>query len=228
MKERWALREDRELGELTTVEHLLLMSVLLEEQMQGLGSTALDYAVAGASIMELERQGILDSDIENVILISRAPVADPVLARVQGEIWRGGTKQIRKWLDVIASMGVELRELAMDKLVRQGLLERSERRTFFLFRKVVYSLLDDREAQRMRERLEVVVKSIDIPTADEVRLVCLADATGLLGLVIGREEKLKHTERISVLRKMDLVGQVTAAAIEGVDFSISFGVRERR
>ena len=59
---------------------------------------ALEYAAAGALLLELEKQGFIESDLENVIPLRFDLPEDEILAEAHGEIISRGAMPIKDWL----------------------------------------------------------------------------------------------------------------------------------
>ncbi len=211
--------------EISVPQQLLLLVLSLDGTLDKMPATALGYAIACSVLMELERLQYIDSDIENIMAIRSDSPAPKHLAMVHGEIVRKGTRQIRAWLDSVAELAPALRDSIMNNLVEAGIVEVEERKVFFLWSRTEYKLRESELAERMLERLRTILYSPEVPSVEEVRLVCIADAAGLLPSIVGQSEIRRLKPRIDILRRMDLVGQVMAAAIETVDFSIGISVR---
>ena len=209
----------------TLIDKFLLLLAHGGEMMTMRGA-ALEYAIAGAVLMELEKQGFIDSDQQNVILLRFDLPEDEILAKAHREIVSRGTLPIREWLMWMATRAPALRDASMDRLISKGFLAKKERRKFVVFQQQYYEATGD-SGKELRRQLYSLLASQEIPVPDDIRLICLADATGLLRQMFNDEERRITKDRVEILRRLDLVGQVTAVAIEDVDFTVAVNIERR-
>ena len=101
-----------------------------------------------------------------------------------------------------------------------------EKRKLLVFQRQYYEAAGN-EGRELRRRLFDLLASHGIPMPDDIRLICLADATGLLRQMSNDEERRVTKDRLEILRRLDLVGQATAVAIEDIDFTVALDVKRR-
>lgn len=212
-------------AERTLIDKFLLL-LAFDGEMMSMRGAALEYALAGAVLMELEKQGFIDSDKENVILLRFDLPDDEVLAMAHREIVSRGSLPIKEWLTWMATRAPALRDASMERLINQGFLVKRERRKLLLFQHRYYEGTGD-EGRELRQHLYDLLASQEIPVPDDIRLICLADATGLLRQMFNDDERRITRDRVEILRRLDLVGQVTAVAIEDIDFTVAVNIERR-
>ena len=83
-----------------------------------------------------------------------------------------------------------------------------------------YPVVDDREQREVKARLRQVLLTEEIPDPRDVVLICLIDASGLLGLVLSPEEIAQATTRVEQLSRLDLIGQAVTKAVAEIRFII--------
>ena len=58
-------------------------------------------------------------------------------------------------------------------------------------------------------------------------IICLADACGIFRSLLSRQELSNASARIEQVRKLDLIGQAMAQAIQDIELSIAASVQGR-
>ena len=88
--------------------------------------------MAGAVLMEPAFADRIDTDLEHMMVIDRAPTGDPLLDDVLERIAQGEVNNdTRGWIETLAvEKTASIQEHALASLVRQGILRREEKRLF--------------------------------------------------------------------------------------------------
>ena len=207
---------------LRIAEEILLL--LLDERAGDLAAVAevrLHHALAGAVLMDLAFEDRIDTDLEKLMLVSAEPVGDdlldPVLARI-AESARDANAE--HWLREIAKEGETIREAAMGRLVRAGILESAEKGLIALSRHVRrarrYPVAEGARGQAHQEvRLRVmqVLFDDDVPSPRDAAIIGLADACGLFDGVLAKDERAAVADRLDVVRRLDLIGRTVAQVV---------------
>ena len=137
---------------LTFPEEVLLL--LLDERegiFLSVGKNTLELAMAGAVLMELAFAGRIDTDLERLVVIDRAPTGNPMLVDVlELMAKREEINNAREWIETLAiEKTASIQERALASLVERGTLRREEKRLFqetikhlWIFRSPRYFLTD--------------------------------------------------------------------------------------
>ena len=106
-------------------------------------------------------------------------------------------------------------------LCRKGILREREDRILVLFRRTAYPTLDGAPEQRVVDRLEEAVTgdSMDLDARTAV-LVALANGTGILKHVLGKDLVKQRKDRIQEIGEGDIVGEATKAAVQAAQAAI--------
>ena len=147
-------------------------------------------ALAGAALMDLALEGRIDTDLQKLVLIDRSPTGDdlldPILARIAEE---SEVHDARYWVE---RLGEEqsgwIQDHALTRLVRRGILESEGGRLLWVFRTRRYPTIDGKAQREVRLRIMNVLFSDEIPDPRDIVIICLADACGIFGLIMSREE----------------------------------------
>ena len=106
-------------------------------------------------------------------------------------------------------------------LCRKGILREREDRILVLFRRTAYPTLDGAPERRVVDRLQDAVagdsRELDARTAV---LVALANGTGLLKPVLGKDLVKQRKDRIREIGEGDIVGEATKAAVAAAQAAV--------
>lgn len=186
----------------------------------------LDYALAGAVLMDLALRLRVDSDPERIWVCDRAATDEPLLdSHLEKLVSIGpGNSEINEWLEELANEPDQLRDEALARLVERGILRREERRYLWVFGSRRYPVIDEKEEREVKLRIMNVLYSEDIPDPKDVALICLVDTCHLFDEMLGRREYEQLQGRIAVIRKLDLIGQATQTTVRAIERAVSLAV----
>jgi len=149
------------------------------------------------------------------------PFADPVLDECLHRV--STSKKPRSpedWVTRFAQLKDLKRRIAVG-LCRKGILREREDRILVLFRRTAYPTLDGTPEKKVVERLRDAVQgdSMDLDARTAV-LVALANGTGLLKPVLGKDLVKRRKQRIEEIAEGDIVGEATKAAIQAAQAAV--------
>ncbi len=183
---------------------------------------ALDFAVAGAMLLELAFEKRIDTDVTQLTILDPRPTGDVLLDQVL-EVLPHKEKNltIQKALARVALKAPRLREQLFERLVEKRVLTRKEERFLWVLNERRYPVIDDREEQEVKSRIRDVVLTPDaIPDPRDVVLICLVDACDLAHTIFSAEELDTCTARLKQIAQMDFIGQAIAKAIGEIQHAI--------
>jgi Golgi phosphoprotein 3 len=139
------------------------------------------------------------------------PILDECLHRVSTS---KKPRSPQDWVTRFAQLKDAKRRIAVG-LCRKGILREREDRILVLFRRTAYPTLDGAPERRVLARvLEAVTgdsQELDPRTAV---LVALANGTGILKPVLGKDLVKQRKDRIKEIGEGDIVGEATKAAVQ--------------
>lgn len=149
------------------------------------------------------------------------PLADPILDECLHRVIE--SKKARSPQDWVTRFGQlkDLRRRVAVGLCRKGILREREDRILVLFRRTAYPTLDGAPERRVVERLRDAVTG-DSPDLDArtAVLVALANGTGILKPILGKDLVKRRKDRIKEIGEGDIVGDATRAAVEAAQAAI--------
>ena len=183
---------------------------------------SLEYALAGAVLMDLTMEGRIDTDPERLFVIDPSPIGDdlldPVLARI---VESKETYDTRYWIKRTVADAEAIRERSLARLVERGILHREEDRFMWVLRTRRYPIDDYKTVREVKLRIMGVILSDDIPAARDIIIISLADVCRIFeGLLSGRELKAAAA-RIDQIRQMDLIGREVSKAVTEIETSLA-------
>ncbi len=188
-------------------------------------SWSLNYALAGAVLMDLAMENRIDTDLEKLVLIDPSPVGDSLLDPTLADIVAGEERDSRFWVERTAGRAEEIREEALARLVNRGILERRDDRFLWVFRSRRYPTVQGEAEKEVKRRIMEVLFSDEIPDPRDVVIICLADACGIFQQLLSRHELNNASARIQQVRRLDLIGQAMSQAIQDIELLVASSVQ---
>jgi len=183
---------------------------------------SMQCALAGSVLMDLALENRIDTDLDSLILVDKAPVGnpllDPTLRRIAESV---ETHNSRYWVEATAAHADDIRETALARLVEAGILKREEDRFLWVFRSRRYPIIDGKAEQEVKLRIMSVLLSDKIPDPRDVVIIGLADACGIFSELLSARELRSARARIDQVRKLDLIGQAVAKSIWEIQASLA-------
>ncbi|MCH7928157.1 MAG: GPP34 family phosphoprotein [Candidatus Dadabacteria bacterium] len=201
---------------LTLAEDIILL--LLDDDTGKLASIdlmTLNYAMAGAVLMDLALRNKIDNDLESLIVADSTPTGlqmlDTYLDKISSENKENNT---RYWLTELSNYGEDIVDSALNMLVEKKILKTEEKKILWVIGTRVYPMIDDKEEKEVKRRIIDLLMSDEIPTPQDVVLVSLMDTCSLFTMILSSKEVEKLSSRIEQIRKLDLIGQEVTKVLE--------------
>ena len=186
---------------------------------------SMQCAFAGAVLMDLAFEHRIDTDLKKLTLIDPTPVGDEILDPTLTLIAQ--TTQSYSpahWVEHVADHAENIREHALARLVKRGILQREDDRFLWMFESRRYPIIEGEPEREVKLRLMEVLFGDTIPYPRDVVTLCLADAGGILRELLSAREFERAAERIEQVRKMDLLGQAVSKAVWDIQSSIALAM----
>ena len=194
---------------LTFVEEIMLL--FLDDQtgkFENMYYEEFKYALAGAVLMDLALRSKIDTDLEKLKVVDPNPTGEEILDGFLNKIAESDEEMNTfYWVSEIAKSGAEIRDKALESLVRRGILKVEEKKILWVIGVRRYPTVDDTQEKEVRRRIIDLLNSDDIPSPHDVVLVSLADTFELFPNIVGEYEAKKLAPRIEQVSKLDLIGQ---------------------
>ena len=173
------------------------------------------YALGGAVLMDLALENRIDTDAHRLFLVDSTPVEDRLLDPMLTEI--AGTAETHDalyWVEHATRHADEIREVALERLVQNAILEVRDDRYLWIFGTRRYSVIGTGVERELKQRISNVLLSDVIPDPRDIVIITLADGCGLVGHLLPAGELTAAAPRIELVRKMDLIGRAFLNAMD--------------
>ncbi len=201
---------------LTMLEEVVLLAV--DEQTgrvqtsQGYGT---GYALAGAVFFDLALAKKIDTDTDNVLILDPTPTGIAVLDKALLTMAKHPDKKtVRSWIEELKSLDQELEEAALQLLVERGVLRHETSKRLWIIDVERFPVVDDKPQRHVKLRLAQAILGDEIPDTRDIMLVSIAEACGLLSLVLQPHELELRRQRIDMLCGLETISRTVKAAID--------------
>jgi len=208
---------------LSFAEEILLLA--LDEKtgrLHTLPERGLEFALAGAVLMELTFKGRLSHDATQITITDASPTQDPVLDEALQDLPKNEpTLTIQKALARVALKADVLKNLLFAGLVKKGVLTVQQEKFLWVLRARRYPVVDNHGEREVLARIrETVLDSTAVPDPRDVVLIGLMDACELNYLVFTEAELDVISARIKQIANQDSIVQSLAKDIAEIQQAI--------
>jgi golgi phosphoprotein 3 len=171
-----------------------------------------NVAIAGGILMELALLGRIDTDLESLFIVDRAPIGDVLLDDAMRQIAAEPAKRSSRWW--IERFGLHKGDLSrsiLGRLVKAGILRVEDRQFLWKFSRRTYPQNSGREEREAKARLMSVIFDDVVPTPRDTLLLSLADSAGVLADMLSSEEVRKASRRIAEVIALEEIGRSVRA-----------------
>ncbi len=185
-------------------------------------TASLEYALAGAVLMDLALEGRIDTDPERLFVIDPTPVDDELLDLTLAQIEQSKESQdVRYWLKESVARSEDIRARSLSRLVDRGILQQEDGRFMWVLRTRRYPVIDDKTVREVKLRIMDVLLSDEIPDPRDIVLISLADTCRILEGIMSARELRAVAERIKQVRQMDLIGREISKVMTEIETSLA-------
>jgi Golgi phosphoprotein 3 len=211
---------------LSILEQVVLLA--LDEQTGKLQSSAgfnTGYALAGAAFFDLALAKKIDTDVDSVQLLDTAETGNAAVDFCLAEMRKHPEKTtVREWIEELMLYGEFLEDAALKHLIERGVLRHETSKLLWVIDVERFPLVDEKPRQGVKLRLVETILSDEIPVPEDVMLVSIAEASGLLNAVLSQQELDGRQDRIRVLCNLEAISRAVFAAIRDLDLHIRSAV----
>jgi hypothetical protein len=186
---------------------------------------ALEFALAGAVLMDLALEGRIDTDPQRLFVVDPTPLGDdlldPTLARI---VASADAHDTAHWIRAVTDQADDIHSRSLDRLIERGILRREEDRFMWVFKSRRYPIVDNSTVREVKLRLMGVLFSEDIPDPRDTLLISLSDVCGIFSSLLSNAELDAAAGRIGQVRKLDLLGREVTSAVREIEASLARAV----
>lgn len=198
---------------LTIPEEVLLLTVH-DSGGELPGGKKMEVVMAAAILMDLAMQNKLDTDLDQLLLVSDSPTGDLVLDEGLKMIFQRKEMQNPAfWISQLAIRAGEFTEFLVASLTMKRVIKVENQKVLWFFAKRRYPLQQDREIKEVKQRVREIVFGDGIPDIRDIIIISLLHYAELTSLVFTVAEHQQFSNRIAQIAKMDLIGQAISRAL---------------
>lgn len=175
----------------------------------------LGAGLAGAALMDLALRNRIDNDVNALWVVDRTPTGcadlDLVLAALPD---RSTETNFESSLQIVGSLVLQIKELALEALVSRGILRRHDGRIMWIFSSRRYPIVEGREIRDIKLRLLDVLLGEELPANRDACVLALIELTQILDHLVPSSEISRARLRLSKFAKLDLIGHQLRERIE--------------
>ena len=211
--------------ELSICDQIVLLGLGEDGVLDRPYDSRLDYAIAGASLLDLSFQNRIDTDPSRLFIISADPTGDPLLDSVLHQINSGPPNQpITYWISEIARYALVLRQQIIEDLADRKIIHREAGRRLIVLKTEKFPPTDPQVVRDVERNLIDTLLSDEIPEPDTVALIGLARASRLIELLLPRDQLERVEPRLEQLARMDLIGMSVNRTLEEIQAAVALAV----
>ena len=211
---------------LTFVEEIVLLS--LDDStgaLRSMPTLTFRYALAGALLADLAFSQRIDTDLQQLIVLNRAPTGDALLDDALAAVAASAhTRPVPHWLHYFSEQYEYLEKAALTRLVGRGILRRQETKILWVFGLRRYAEARQDESQEVRTRLAALLLGDDLPDPHDAVLCSLVAACNLAPVIFPEPQFRARAERLDLLARLDHVGREVGTSIDAVNRAIQITI----
>jgi len=176
-------------------------------------SSALQYGLGGALLMDLALQERIDLLDKKIVLVDPAPTGDAVLDAALDTIRTSSKLHDAKHWVVELGGRTGVKEQLARQLVARGILREQERTFLWVFHDYRFPTTDPRPELSLRDGIRDVALGTARPDTRTLLLLSLLNACNLADRLFSREERKQARRRIKELVEHEQFGKAVGKAI---------------
>ncbi|WP_141577792.1 GPP34 family phosphoprotein [Actinomadura sp. WMMA1423] len=199
---------------MTLAEEVMLLS-LDDEKGDAKEPSRVQWAVAGAMVVDLALAGRIDVEDERVHVRDPSPVGVPYLdAELADLAERGEAPKVKKVIEHARKTGVKG---ARQSLIDRGLVREEKKKVLGIFSVSRYPEADGAAERELRDRLEAVVEHGRSPDERTAALVALLHGARLRKLAFGGGDRRRTETRMKEIAEGQWVSPAVRRAVDGAE-----------
>ena len=200
---------------LTLLEEIVLLTIDPRTGSLGGGDEySVRYALAGAILFDLALAQRIDTDVDTVTVISDVPTGNPIQDELLAALAKGAAShKVADCLGQIFYQGRDLEGEALALLVKKDIIKQEASKLLWVIDLKRLRVIDGAPRQVVTARLAQAILGDDIPDVRDIMLVSLANACGLLGVVLAPAQIERRADWIQTLSKIETISRNVGASI---------------
>jgi Golgi phosphoprotein 3 len=200
---------------LTLLEEIVLLTINPRTGcLEGGNEFGVRYALAGAVLFDLALAQRIDTDVDSVTVINKELTGDAIQDELLAALSKGaGSYKVRDCVEQIFYQRKDLEGEALALLIKKGILRKEASKVLWVIDVERLRVIDGAHHQNIKARLASAVLDDEIPEVRDIMLVSLANACGLLSVVLAPAQIELRANWIETLSKIETISRNVSYAI---------------
>jgi len=200
---------------LTLLEEVVLLTINPRTGcLEGGSEYGVRYALAGAVLFDLALAERIDTDVDTVTVINSTPTGNPIQDELLAALSKGAVPyKVRDCVEQIFFQRNDFEGEALSLLVKRGIIRKEASKFLWVIDVERLRVIDGAHHQQITSRLAQAVLEDDIPEVRDIMLVSLANACGLLSVVLAPAQIELRAEWIETLSKIETISRNVSSSI---------------
>jgi len=200
---------------LTLLEEIVLLTINPRTGcLEGGSEYGVRYALAGAVLFDLALAQRIDTDIDTVTVINSEPTGNLLQDDLLAALSKGAVAyKVRDCVEQIFFHRKDFEGEALALLVKRGIIRREASKFLWVIDVEKLRVIDGAQHQQIAARLAQAVLEDEIPEVRDIMLVSLANACGLLSVVLAPTQIEQRKEWIETLSRIETISRNVSSAI---------------
>lgn len=188
------------------LEELILLAIEDDGTVaRSAGAPGFGMALVGAALIQLNRAGRIDADLQSVHVLSTEPTGEPAEDWVLERLAGGPVQGVSAWVAALFPEARELARLGLARLCDRGVLAAEEQRFLWVLKTRRYPVVDGSGQTEAKMRIVQCLIGEELPTPHDAALIGLAAAGGLLEAFLSKAEIARLQEKAASIGNLDLI-----------------------
>lgn len=211
---------------LTLLEEVVLLTIDPRTgRLRGGREFSVQYALAGALLFDLALADRIDTDTDTITVVDATPTGHPLQDALLADLASGASPlNVRECLERVFREWKNLEPDTLAQLEARGIIRHETEKLLWVIDRHRFPLVDGAPRQVVTVRLAQAILGDEIPEVRDIMLVSLANACGLLGLVLAPEQLEARTQWIQTISNIETIARNVGSAITALMENIALGI----
>jgi len=192
---------------LNLIDQLTLLSLDDESGSFIADSMGYSFSLAGAILLELSLHNRIEVILKNKVLVKdKMNTGDSLLDEYLHLIVQSKKeKTVQEWIQTIGQKADEIKQQAIDKLIKENILTQKENKILWVFTIRKYPAQNSEPEDSLKQRLNRIIETNERPQLNEIMLLSLVDTCELHKEIFGKEKAKEYQKKMkSIIKDVEI------------------------
>ncbi|MBI9065221.1 MAG: GPP34 family phosphoprotein [Marinilabiliaceae bacterium] len=192
---------------ISLIDQLTLLSLDDESGSFIADSMAYSFSLAGAILLELSLHNRIEIILKNKVLVKdKINTGDSLLDEYLNLIVQSKKeKTVQDWIQTIGQKADEIKQQAIDKLIKKKIITQKEEKILWFFTIHKYPAQNSEPEDTLKQRLNRIIEYNEPPQHNEIMLLSLVDICELHKEIFGKENAKEYQKKMkSIIKDVEI------------------------